>query len=343
MRRGAVLAAAMALDLAFGEPPASIHPVVWFGRLTALLERRAGRGSPARDLASGATLTLTSLLTAWLAARGAVALLAFGSRRLTLAAAPCLGARSAAGLAGAMALLAEAWLLKTMLSLRALAEAAGVVQEALTNDDIDAARSGLRSLVSRDASALDAPLVAAAAIESVAENTSDALAAPALAYAAFGLPGAAVYRAINTLDAMIGYRGAYEWLGKPTARLDDAANLIPSRLTAVLLTLAAGPQRGRFACQIAWRDHGRTASPNAGWPMSTMAGALGVELEKVGHYRLGAPARRPQARDIGTAVDLLRRVAALTLVLVRLVEASNWRRPQAPQLQCCHRRYRVDC
>jgi len=134
--------------------------------------------------------------------------------------------------------------------------------------------------------------VAAAAIESVAEKASDALVAPALAYAAFGLPGAAVYRGINTLDAMIGYRGAYEWLGKAAARLDDAANLIPSHLTNGLLALAAGPGRGRAVWRIAWRDHRRTASPNAGWPMAAMAGAIGVELEKVDHYRLGAPARR---------------------------------------------------
>jgi adenosylcobinamide-phosphate synthase len=163
----------------------------------------------------------------------------------------------------------------------------------------------------------------------VAENASDALVAPMLAYAAFGLPGAAVYRGINTLDAMIGYRGAYEWLGKPAARLDDAANLIPSRVSAGLLALAVGPSRGCAAWQIAWRDHGRTASLNAGWPMAGMAGALGVELEKVGHYRLGAPARLPQASDIGTAVGLVRPVAVLTLVLVNLVQASNWMRLRA--------------
>lgn len=324
MRRSTVLAMALALDLAFGEPPAAMHPVVWFGRLAALLERRGRRGYPPLELVAGVALTLSSLVTAWLVARGAEALLAAveGTKR-----AAAERSWPITHVVPAATLLAEAWLLKTTLSLRALTEAACVVQQALAREDLDTARTGLRSLVSRDASALDAPLLAAAAIESVAENASDALVAPMLAYVAFGLSGAAVYRGINTLDAMIGYRGAYEWLGKAAARLDDAANLIPSRLTAGLLVLAASPARSRAAWLIAWRDHGGTASPNAGWPMSVMAGALGVELEKVGHYRLGAPARRPEAADIGIAIGLARRVAVLTLVLARLVERlTAWRK-----------------
>jgi adenosylcobinamide-phosphate synthase len=325
LRRSVVLAVALALDSALGEPPAALHPVVWFGRLVALLERRARRGTPRRELASGTALTIAALLIAWRAARAAEAALVGSRRKLVPACpprSPTLGnrKRTAIPLAGATALLTEAWLLKTTLSLRALAEAAAAVQQALGRNDLATARSGLLSLVSRDVAALEAPLLAAAAIESVAENASDALVAPALAYAVFGLPGAVVYRGVNTLDAMVGYRGAYEWLGKVAARLDDVANLIPSRLTAVFLAIAAGAGRGRRAWRVARNDHGRTASPNAGWPMSAMAGALGLELEKLGHYRLGAPARQPEADDIGGATQLLRRVAALTLVLVAVTE-----------------------
>lgn len=318
MRRSVVLAAALGLDLAFGEPPAALHPVVWFGKLVALLERRAARGTPAAALASGAALTALSLTAVWGAARAAEGV---------LAGAPTIPA-----------LLAEAWLLKTMLSRRALAEAALAVQKALSRDDLAAARAGLRSLVSRDAAALDASLVAAAAVESVAENANDALVAPALAYLAFGLPGAAVYRGVNTLDAMLGYHGAFEWLGKPAARLDDLANLLPARLTAGLFVLAAVPAgRAGPAALTAQRDHRLTASPNAGWPMAAMAGALGVALEKRGHYRLGKAGRSPQAGDIGSAVLLLRRVALQLLVLVAILEAlddvrhlasGGWRREQ---------------
>ena len=319
MTRSGVLILALGLDLAFGEPPPAIHPVVWFGWLAKWLERRARRGNPMLELLGGSGIVFTSLLVTWQGARGAQALLAFGRHQLALATTPVLGTLPAARLAAVTALLAEAWLLKTTLSLRALTEAASSVQQALERDHLASARDALRSLVSRDTAALDASLLAAAAIESVAENASDALVAPALAYAVFGLPGAALYRGVNTLDAMLGYRGAYEWLGKAAARLDDVVNLVPSRLTAALLVLAAGFKRGCPAWQVAWRDHGRTASPNAGWPMAAMAGALGLQLEKAGHYRLGTPARLPHAADIGTAVRLFRRVAALTVALVVVI------------------------
>lgn len=122
----------------------------------------------------------------------------------------------------------------------------------------------------------------------------------------FGLPGAVAYRAINTLDAMIGYRGRYEWLGKAAARLDDALNLLPARLTALLLIVAAlaGEDQPR-ALAMARRDARATESPNAGWPMAAMAGALGVELEKAEQYRLGAGGRPADAATIARADRLV--------------------------------------
>jgi len=146
-------------------------------------------------------------------------------------------------------------------------------------------------LVSRDTATLSATQVSAATIESVAENLSDSVVAPLLYYAVGGLPAAFGYRFANTADAMVGYRDeVYEWLGKAPARLDDLFNLVPARLAAALIVAAApltGESAGR-AWRIWRRDAGKTASPNAGHPMSAMAGALDVELEKVGHYRLGA-------------------------------------------------------
>src|SRR3954451_9401336 len=130
-------------------------------------------------------------------------------------------------------------LLKSTFAIRELRRAGQRVRVPLAAGDLVMAREGLRSLVSRDVAALDAALIAAAATESLAENLSDSIVAPFLYYALFGLPGAVAYRAINTLDAMIGYRGRYEWLGKAAARLDDLANLVPARVTAGLLILAA--------------------------------------------------------------------------------------------------------
>ncbi|GHO46399.1 hypothetical protein KSX_45620 [Ktedonospora formicarum] len=167
------------------------------------------------------------------------------------------------------------------------------MRRALEREDLEAAREALGSLVSRDRSQLSRELIVAAAIESLAENLSDSVVAPLCYYALFGLPGAALYRLANTFDSMIGYHGSYEHLGKAAARLDDTLNLLPSRLTALLIIACArlydGDQRQAWAI---WRsDASKTESPNAGQPMAAAAGALGLRLEKVGHYVLGVERR----------------------------------------------------
>jgi adenosylcobinamide-phosphate synthase len=212
-------------------------------------------------------------------------------------------------------LLLEAAALKTTFSLRGLDRAAGEVQSALENGDLPGARTALAwHLVSRETSALDEALVAAAAVESVAENTSDGVVAPLFYYAVGGLPAALAYRFANTADAMLGYHSpALEWLGKVPARLDDLLNLLPARLTGILIALATpltgGSSRG--ALQGMCRDAHQTQSPNAGYPMSAMAGALGVELEKSGHYRLSAGGRAATAADIQRARRTLLATALL--------------------------------
>jgi adenosylcobinamide-phosphate synthase len=151
-------------------------------------------------------------------------------------------------------------------------------------------------------------------VESVAENTSDGIVAPLFFYALGGLPAALAYRFINTADAMLGYRDAVHlWLGKVPARVDDLVNLVPARLTAALLVLASSllGEEARQAWTVWRRQAGQTASPNAGQPMSAMAGALRVELEKVGHYRLGADQPLPGARDIARAIRLVYGATAL--------------------------------
>jgi adenosylcobinamide-phosphate synthase len=191
-----------------------------------------------------------------------------------------------------------------------------VVGRALAAGDLAAARLGLRSLVSRDTSALDPPLLAAAAVESVAENASDSLVAPLFYFVLGGVPAALAYRACNTLDALIGYHGETEWLGKAAARLDDLANLVPARLTAALLVVASAlvGASAAGALRTWWRDGARTESPNAGRPMAAMAGALGVQLTKVGHYRLGDGAGALGAAAIARAVVLLYVACALASV-----------------------------
>jgi adenosylcobinamide-phosphate synthase len=270
MTAALVLALAAILDATLGEPPNALHPVVWIGTAIGW----ATRVSPMRGRAAPflAGLTIAVVLPA-----GAAAL----TWALLRALEPLPVIRA----------LVSVLLLKSTFSLRALGEAARVVRDALVRGDLLGARRELRSLCSRDASELDPPLISAAVIESIAENASDSLVAPVLYYALFGLPGAVFYRAVNTLDAMIGYRGRYEWIGKASARLDDALNFLPARLTAALLLLAGALYRldVRGALRILVRDGRRTESPNAGRPMAAMAGLLRVQLEKRGAYALGDP------------------------------------------------------
>jgi len=292
---------AFLLDILFGEPPNRFHPTVWMGSLIALLTRRHPRNRPAAELLFGALVVLLGIGVF----AGAGYLLAILFHKLP---AP-------------LEWLFTAVVLKTTFSLRGLDRAAGEVQSALGDGDLPEARRLLSwHLVSRETSQLDASKVSAASIESVAENTSDGILAPLFFYALGGLPLALAYRFANTADSMLGYHDPqHEWLGKIPARLDDLLNLIPARLTGLLIFLAAflGGAEGRQAWRIMWRDARLTASPNAGFPMSAMAGALGVELEKIGHYTLGMGLRAPETADLARA----RRVFRVAVGLVGLLFA----------------------
>jgi adenosylcobinamide-phosphate synthase len=210
-------------------------------------------------------------------------------------------------------LLGVAVLLNTSFAVKGLAQAAQDVRDSMDEGSLGDARQGLRSLVSREASDLDQSLASAAAIESVAENTTDSFIAPWLAFAILGLPGAIAYRAVNTLDSMIGYRGKYEHLGKASARLDDLVNLVPARLSAGMIVLAGTLCRLSPGGALRWLWAGRrlTASPNAGWTIGAMSGLLGVALEKSGHYRIGDGLAEPRPVHVGQSVRVALVVAAI--------------------------------
>ena len=290
---GALLLA-LALDLALRELPSAIHPVVWMGKLVSLLER-IGPSAESRKASlvwgAGMAVFVPALAggLAWLAANG---LRELGPIPYLLG----VGA-----------------LLSTTFAVKGLAQAAKTVQDAMDEGSIGEARYELRSLVSRDAASLNQSLASAAAIESVAENTTDSYIGPWLAFALLGLPGAFAFRAVNTLDSMIGYRGRYEYLGKASARLDDVMNLIPARISAALMLAAGALCRLPIGQGFRWALSGRrlTASPNAGWTIGAMSGLLGVALEKSGHYRIGDGLREPGPGHIGVSVRVAYAVAAV--------------------------------
>jgi adenosylcobinamide-phosphate synthase len=292
-RRATAAGAALVLDRALGEPPlpGRLHPVALLGTAIAGLERRMydDRIVPGAFLAAaGVGLAATA---------GAV----IGS--------PLLGGYVCT--AG-----------------RGLHTAALRVEAALTSGDVAAGRDLLSSLVARDPTALDALAIARAAVESVAENTTDAIVAPALWTAAAGSVGAFVYRAGDTLDSMVGYRDdRYRRFGLASARIDDALAWLPARATAALVALAR-PGRAPAVARAVWRDASRHPSPNAGVSEAAFAAALGLRLGGANRYGdivenrpvLGS-GRPPGPRDITAAVDLSRDVTWLLVGLLALAGA----------------------
>jgi len=310
---GLAVLVAFALDIV-GEPPATWHPVVWYGKLIQLLEQRTPQSQRAQLYYGGLML---------LVANGCVLLPSTLMHKLARQIA--VSTRHRLGNVGAGMLYAclEGSSLKPFFALRMLADAGKQVRIALVQNDISVARQALQSLVSRDRSQLNAELIAAAAIESLAENLSDSIVAPLFFYALFGLPGAAMYRLCNTFDSMIGYHGCYEYLGKPAARLDDLLNWVPARLTALLISASAPLYGGdsNRAMYIWLRDAHKTASPNAGHPMAAAAGALGVQLEKVDYYTLGDREKTIIPADIKRAERMVWYVGGIAIMLTVFYKA----------------------
>ena len=288
----AVPALAVLIDRVAGEPPARLHPVVWMGHYCTWAANRAGSStSRTRQLTAGGTAVAVGAVAAGLLAVALQRVLARLPRPVGLA--------------------AEAAALSTLLSSRML-EREVLQVAAAVDEDLGSARRALAGLVSRDVAGLDHIQVREAALESLAENASDAIVAPLWWYTVAGLPGAAVHRFVNTADAMWGYRTAtWEWRGKVAARVDDLANWWPARLTAVLLAPCAGITRTARAAEA-------TASPNAGWPMSALALRLGVRLRKPGAYTLHAAGRPVGVGDVAPAIRAVRIATARATIAAAL-------------------------
>ncbi|GAB2848216.1 cobalamin biosynthesis protein [Actinoallomurus bryophytorum] len=292
------LVAGVVLDALTGDPRRG-HPVAAFGRVAGGLERRMYADSKARG-AVFAGLCVLGAAGMGATGIGAVA----GTRRTSLLTA------------------AATW---AVLGGTSLAREGRAMGEALESGDLEAARIRLPHLCGRDPAALDAKELARATVESVAENTSDAAVAPLFWGAVLGVPGLLAYRAVNTLDAMVGHRSPrYANFGWAAARIDDVANWVPARLTG-LLTAACAPIVGgspRAAYRVLRRDGAEHPSPNAGRCEAAFAGALGVRLGGVNVYESRVEHRpelgdgtAPEPSDIGRAVRLSRAVVLASAAL----------------------------
>lgn len=289
-----VLLTAIMLDILMGEPPGILHPVVWMGKWIEYLKGLSFNNRRMHGLFIVIVMAGSSFLAGTLIAY-----------TVMLIPVP-------------LAVLIAAFFLKSTFSVRMLLSCAINIEKTLNSKDCDTARSELISLVSRDTASLDEPHLASAVIESTSENFVDGILSPLLYYLVLGLPGALVYKAVNTLDSMIGYKNEeFRELGRASARLDDVLNWIPARLSLPFVYAASLFFGNPGSClKICMRDWRLTPSPNSGWPMAAASGALGVRLEKQGYYELGREFRYPYPSDITRAARL---VATSTLLLFLLV------------------------
>lgn len=302
---------ALLIELTFGYPEKlsrSIgHPVTWMGRLITLLENRLNSGTDAEVRRRWGAVTMLVLLVAVAAAafviEGFLLLLPFG-------------------------LIALALVASTLLAQRSLFFHVAQVADALDEGGLAAGREAVAHIVGRDTAELDEAGVARAAIESLAENFSDGVVAPAFWMVLAGLPGAALYKAINTADSMIGHRNErYRDFGRTAAQLDDLVNVPASRLSAFLIIAAAYFTKGASAPKARTamrRDAKRHASPNAGYPEAALAGALGLSLGGPRSYEgaqtegafMGDGRREANVADIRAALELYSRADGLLIALV---------------------------
>ncbi len=310
MNFAAAMLVAMLVDGAAGWPDRIYrrigHPVTWIGALIRALDLRFNRAFDS-DLRRRLAGVLAAVLVIVAAAGGAA---------LLQAALP-------GGWVGTVMVGVLAW---PLVAVRSMYDHVAAVARPLAAGDLGAARVAVSMIVGRDPSVLDSAGVARAALESLAENTSDGIVAPLFWGAVFGLPGIAGYKAINTLDSMIGHRTPrHECFGWASARIDDVVNLIPARLTGVVFAFASG--RPGVALRCMWADADKHRSPNAGWPEAAMAGALGVRMSGPRIYGdriaqepwLNGAAVDPQAGDIQRGLRLYLRAMGLLAVLLGLV------------------------
>ncbi len=306
-RAGAV-ALGLLVDRTLGEPPNPYHPVAWFGSAMLSVERWLWPVGAQETAANARPLGATYAVTG-------------------------VGLGAAAGVVVRNTSVAVA----VSVAGRELRRVADRIADAADRGGLDAARAELPSLVGRDPSELDASGIAAAVIESVAENSVDAVVAPVFWALVAGAPGALAYRAVNTMDAMVGHRSPrYERFGTAAARLDDVANYVPARLFALTM-MVSNPRKARLIARTVRRDARHHPSPNAGVAESAMAAAIGRQLggplrygERVEDRPFLGDGARPVPSDIGTATRLAGRAELLIvglLAAVEVVRRSASRRP----------------
>ncbi len=289
-----IVAFALLLDFLVGDPKTKYHPTAWMGKLIASLVPFAKNISAKRELLGGIlvvsiVVTIVSTL---------LVVLDIGISLLTIDIVSLI-----------ISIVIGSILLKTTIAIRGMQKHALAVVDAVEKGDLDSARNNLSMIVKRDTKNLDKNHILSGVLESVSENTVDGVTGPLFYYAIFGLPGAFIYRAINTIDSMVGYKTTmFKNIGWFGAKCDTLLNYVPSRLTGLVMILAALilGYNWRESLYIMRRDSRKLESPNAGFPMAALAGALGTRLEKMNYYTIGNGSIEFTKSHIISAITLMR-------------------------------------
>ena len=304
---------ALGLDFAVGDPKSKFHPTAWIGTLIAKLTPFAKNS----EKLGGVFLVLivTTIVS------GVLIALDFGIKLITID-----------YISFILSILIGTILLKTTIAIRGMEKHVIAVVESIECNNIEAARDNLALIVKRNTKTLDKNHVLSGVLESVSENTVDGVTGPLFYYALFGLPGAFVYRAVNTIDSMIGYKNSiFKNVGWFGANCDKVLNFIPARLTALMMVLGAMiiGNDWRKSYQIMTRDGSKTESPNAGYPMAALAGALQTKFEKIDHYILGEGNLQLTTDHIKSGIALMKVTSILfcgivTLPIIIVLSYLGW-------------------
>ncbi|MGI0046941.1 MAG: cobalamin biosynthesis protein [Nitrosotalea sp.] len=307
-----VLAVAFAvmLDLVLGDPKNKYHPTSWIGILIGKFVPSV-RSHNTQSEKMGGIILVISITTL-------VAVLAYSVDHTFV----YLDNLDFSGILKILVLVASVFaiglLLKTTIAIKGMQRHASQIMVSLSKNDLDGARENLSMIVKRNTKNLDRQHIISAALESISENIVDGITGPMFYFAFFGLAGAFVYRTVNTIDSMIGYKtDLFRNLGWFGANCDKVLNFVPSRLTSMMMILASMIVGGdwRHSVKVMKRDGPKTESPNAGYPMAAMAGALGVKFEKLDHYVLGDGNTEFTENHFKTAISIMKVTSVLFAIL----------------------------
>lgn len=293
-----VIFLAVLIDLMLGEPPSKYHPTAWIGKMINKLKPRLKDENKEREKIKGILGALLVITIVAIAVYTLSIIISFNQ---------------------IIELIVTAMMLKLTIAIRSMEEHAKKVIDTL--DNLALARRELSMIVGRDTSKLDEEHILSAVIESISENITDGITSSLFYYSLFGIVGAFVYRAINTLDSMLGYKDEYHKnIGYFSAKIDTVANYLPARLTAFIIVLASMilGMKWRNALWMIIRDSRNTDSINSGWSMAGVAGALRIRLEKVGYYKIGEEYESITIEHCYKAIKLMKVTVILFIIMVAL-------------------------